>query len=167
MKKSILIAIVAFFTGVCVSYCYLQFKDRANFHKQVMELNETNFLEKEEVDEVSLWLNDHETSFTYGKNQTITVNIKNTSEDKIYQVGYTNLEIYYKGTWRELIFTQGRALPLLILKPSDEHIIDKIDIDIAPYNISLKKGHYRIVVNVTEDQKYYNKGIASVEFDIK
>lgn len=75
--------------------------------------------------------------------------------------------IYYKGTWRELIFTQGRALPLLILKPSDEHIIDKIDIDIAPYNISLKKGHYRIVVNVTEDQKYYNKGIASVEFDIK
>ena len=171
MKKKIIFITLIILIGFFAVSNFFQFRETLNFHRQIAELKESQYTDNElnRNEDVSVYLNDHRTGFKYGKNQKITVNVKNNSKNTAYYIGGDELEIYYKGVWRRLIFMQGRALPALILKPSAEHSIDKIDIDKAPYSAPLKKGHYRLVVQAREENKgrITDKYELSVEFNIQ
>lgn len=161
------------------AYFFTELREMSEFHKMVLELEESNHSEEElnRIHGISVYLDDYKTIFRYGKNQQIDVYIKNISGNDVYEVGDTNIEIYYKDVWRRIYSYRAQALARLLLNPSDVQRIDCIDINDNLYNIPLKRGHYRLLVSVAEsvskdvEKNMYGIGekdqFVAVEFDLK
>lgn len=183
MKKNMTV-VKFFWAAVFFVYIYMECRHTAEFRRQVRKLEKSEYSERStnSCGDVSVFLHQKKTKYRYGKKQKIGVIVKNNGRHT-YGMSGCSLEIYDKGLWRKVVFTEGKGsaeiragLSLkksMILKPDCEFLILRFEIDHAPFNIPLKKGDYRFLVFVREWDEDYKKymqkeeQILSATFKIK